>query len=127
MSFRTLFQSLSFLLHPIHDRAILALNISLFAYSKFFRVIPKSPTILTFAFLAVLPFTSCMLRGSHWKIEVALTTSAANDLSVSYISSEGGASCSSVGIDESETIVVGANTVPVGPLQTQISASCLAL
>ncbi|KAF4632243.1 hypothetical protein G7Y89_g5879 [Cudoniella acicularis] len=50
----------------------------------------------------------------------------ANPLSVSQISSLGGASCSFVGIDGSHTVVVGAQTVDVGPPQAQISGSCLA-
>ncbi|KUJ08296.1 uncharacterized protein LY89DRAFT_725197 [Mollisia scopiformis] len=50
-----------------------------------------------------------------------------NPLSVSKISLEGGASCGIKGIDGSETVVVGANTVDVGPPQTQVSGSCLAL
>ncbi|MCJ1418758.1 hypothetical protein MMC32_005109 [Xylographa parallela] len=50
-----------------------------------------------------------------------------NPLSVSSISSEGGASCSFFGIDGSSTTVVGANSAVVGPPQTQTSGSCLAL
>ena len=41
--------------------------------------------------------------------------------------SEGGATCGFLGIDGSQTTVVGAQTVDVGPPQTQISGSCLAL
>ncbi|KAL9011690.1 MAG: hypothetical protein Q9173_003484 [Seirophora scorigena] len=51
---------------------------------------------------------------------------AANPLSVSKIRSEGGATCSFTGIDGSSTVVVGAQTVDVGPPQTQISGSCRA-
>ena len=58
---------------------------------------------------------------------VILIWIAANPLSVSYIASEGGASCSFNGIDGSYTVVVGADTAVVGPPQTQISGSCLAL
>ena len=54
-------------------------------------------------------------------------TIIADPLSVSHISSEGGASCTLFGIDGSTTTVVGANTVDVGPPQTQVSGSCLAL
>ncbi|KAF6230585.1 hypothetical protein HO173_011122 [Letharia columbiana] len=50
-----------------------------------------------------------------------------NVLSVSHISSAGGASCTLFGIDGSTTTVVGADTVDVGPPQTQVSGSCLAL
>ncbi|KAI4162896.1 MAG: hypothetical protein LQ342_003407 [Letrouitia transgressa] len=49
-----------------------------------------------------------------------------NPLSVSKISSLGGATCSFKGIDGSNTVVVGAQTVDVGPPQTQISATCRA-
>ncbi|KAH8647448.1 hypothetical protein BGZ60DRAFT_535334 [Tricladium varicosporioides] len=49
-----------------------------------------------------------------------------NPLSISHIQSLGGATCSFFGIDESHTIIVGAQTVDVGPPQTQILGSCLA-
>ncbi|KAH6675157.1 hypothetical protein B0J14DRAFT_589092 [Halenospora varia] len=49
-----------------------------------------------------------------------------NPLSISHIQSLGGATCSFVGSDGSHTVVVGAQTVDVGPPQTQISGSCLA-
>jgi hypothetical protein len=52
---------------------------------------------------------------------------AGNALSISHIVSEGGATCSFHGIDGSETTVVGAQTVDVGPPQTQVWGSCLAL
>ncbi len=55
------------------------------------------------------------------------TTIAANPLSISHISSAGGASCTLFGVDGSKTTVVGADTVDVGPPQTQVSGSCLAL
>lgn len=55
------------------------------------------------------------------------STITADPLSVSHISSEGGASCTLFGIDGSTTTVVCANTVDVGPPQTQVSGSCLAL
>ncbi|KAG0648898.1 hypothetical protein D0Z07_4993 [Hyphodiscus hymeniophilus] len=47
-------------------------------------------------------------------------------LSISHIESLGGATCSFVGIDGSHTVVVGAQSVDVGPPQTQVSGSCLA-
>ncbi|MCJ1289022.1 hypothetical protein MMC34_000554 [Xylographa carneopallida] len=50
-----------------------------------------------------------------------------NPLSVSSISLAGGASCGFVGIDGSETTVVGADEVAVGPPQVQVSGSCLGL
>ncbi|KAE8441129.1 hypothetical protein EG329_005841 [Mollisiaceae sp. DMI_Dod_QoI] len=50
-----------------------------------------------------------------------------NPLSISQISSAGGATCGIKGIDGSDTVIVGAQTVDVGPPQTQISGSCLAL
>jgi len=51
-----------------------------------------------------------------------------NPLSISTISSQGGATCTFFGIDGSQTTVVGAETdVPVGPPQTQISGVCDAL
>ncbi|KAL8653768.1 MAG: hypothetical protein Q9210_001904 [Variospora velana] len=57
---------------------------------------------------------------------VANLISAANPLSVSKISSQGGATCGFSGIDGSLTVLVGAQTVDVGPPQTQISGSCRA-
>ncbi|MCJ1243526.1 hypothetical protein MMC30_000723 [Trapelia coarctata] len=47
-----------------------------------------------------------------------------NPLSISHISSLGGATCAFYGIDGSHTILVGAQTVDVGPPQTQISGVC---
>lgn len=47
-------------------------------------------------------------------------------LSISHINSLGGATCTFFGIDGSVTTVVGAQTVDVGPPQTQISGSCRA-
>jgi len=47
-----------------------------------------------------------------------------NPLSISHINSQGGATCVFNGIDGSVTEVVGAETVDVGPPQTQISGSC---
>lgn len=52
---------------------------------------------------------------------------ADNPLSISHIRSAGGAVCSFHGIDGSDTVVVGAQTVDVGPPQTQVSGSCRAL
>lgn len=50
-----------------------------------------------------------------------------NELSVSQITSLGGASCTFFGSEGSITTVVGAHTVNVGPPQPQVSGSCLAL
>ncbi|KAL8936809.1 MAG: hypothetical protein Q9216_004739 [Gyalolechia sp. 2 TL-2023] len=52
--------------------------------------------------------------------------SISNPLSVSKIQSLGGATCGFTGIDGSRVVTVGAQTVDVGPPQTQISGSCLA-
>ncbi|PMD32965.1 hypothetical protein L207DRAFT_608739 [Hyaloscypha variabilis F] len=49
-----------------------------------------------------------------------------NALSISHIQSDGGATCTFYGVDGSQTTVVGAQTVDVGPPQTQTSGSCLA-
>ncbi|KAL2044814.1 hypothetical protein N7G274_002589 [Stereocaulon virgatum] len=54
------------------------------------------------------------------------TFSIYNPLSVTSITSAGGATCTFYGIDGSQTVVVGAQTVPVGPPQTQVSGSCRA-
>ena len=54
-------------------------------------------------------------------------TIAGNPLSVSHIESQGGATCTIIGIDGSVTTVVGATTVDVGPPQTQVSGTCRAL
>jgi len=50
-----------------------------------------------------------------------------NVLSISHISSPGGASCTFYGIDGSVTKVTGTELVDVGPPQTQISGSCWAI
>ncbi len=47
-----------------------------------------------------------------------------NPLSVSKISSVGGAVCSFFGVDGSDTVVVGEQEVDVGPPQTQIRGVC---
>lgn len=52
---------------------------------------------------------------------------ADNPLSISHIKSSGGATCTFNGIDGSRTTVVGAQTVDVGPPQTQTGGSCRAL
>ncbi|KAL9006194.1 MAG: hypothetical protein Q9188_001073 [Gyalolechia gomerana] len=52
--------------------------------------------------------------------------SISNPLSVSKIQSLGGATCGFTGIDGSRVVTVGAQTVDVGPPQTQVSGSCLA-
>ncbi|KAL8939087.1 MAG: hypothetical protein Q9211_002900 [Gyalolechia sp. 1 TL-2023] len=49
-----------------------------------------------------------------------------NPLSVSKIRSLGGATCGFTGVDGTRVVVVGAQTVDVGPPQAQISGSCLA-
>ncbi|GAD96228.1 NRPS-like enzyme [Paecilomyces variotii No. 5] len=75
---------------------------------------------ITFIGAAGASFTqSFVADGSN----VAIT----NSLSISHISSDGGATCSFKGVDGSNTVVVGAETVDVGPPQTQVSGSCLAL
>jgi len=53
-----------------------------------------------------------------------LTSLTANPLSISKITSLGGATCSFRGIDGSNTFLVGAQTVDVGPPQTQVAGSC---
>jgi hypothetical protein len=58
---------------------------------------------------------------------VTLMRSIANVLSISHISSPGGASCTFYGIDGSVTKVTGTELVDVGPPQTQISGSCWAI
>ncbi|MCJ1396618.1 hypothetical protein MMC18_009509 [Xylographa bjoerkii] len=50
-----------------------------------------------------------------------------NPLSISHIMSQGGASCTFFGINDSVTSVYGAQTVDVGPPQTQLSGTCWAL
>ncbi|KAL6716791.1 hypothetical protein ACLMJK_004703 [Lecanora helva] len=47
-----------------------------------------------------------------------------NPLSVSHISSVGGAICTITGLDGSTTTIVGEQTVDVGPPQTQVRGSC---
>ncbi|KAJ9265969.1 hypothetical protein DTO212C5_6530 [Paecilomyces variotii] len=76
---------------------------------------------ITFIGAAGASFTqSFIVDGSN----VAIT----NPLSISHISSAaGGAKCTFKGIDGSNTVTVGAETVDVGPPQTQVSGSCWAL
>ncbi|KAH8743360.1 hypothetical protein BGZ57DRAFT_349759 [Hyaloscypha finlandica] len=74
---------------------------------------------ITFISAADAQFTESVLAdGSKFYIN--------NPLSISHIHSEGGATCSFDGIDGGHTVVVGRQTVDVGPPQTQISGSCLA-
>jgi hypothetical protein len=47
-----------------------------------------------------------------------------NSLSISHIQSDGGATCTFYGVDGSQTTVVGAQTVDVGPPQTQVWGAC---
>ena len=47
-----------------------------------------------------------------------------NTLSVSKISSPGGAECTFFGIDGSHTFIFGEETVDVGPPQAQVSGVC---
>ncbi|KAF6239179.1 hypothetical protein HO173_002440 [Letharia columbiana] len=47
-----------------------------------------------------------------------------NSLSVSQISSAGGAICSFFGVDGSDTFIHGGETVDVGPPQVQVSGVC---
>ena len=47
-----------------------------------------------------------------------------NTLSVSQISSSGGAICSFFGADGSDTFLAGEETVDVGPPQVQVSGVC---
>ena len=105
------------------------------ADAKFFLSVPTDGSVFTISKYCakscarLLPsIISCVVaaRRSCLGIVVLMQT-AANPLSISYINSEGGASCSFTGIDGSHTTVVGAQTVVVGPPQTQISGSCLAL
>ncbi|MCJ1456513.1 hypothetical protein MMC28_006874 [Mycoblastus sanguinarius] len=49
-----------------------------------------------------------------------------NALSVSTITSAGGAVCTIYGADGSATTIVGSQTVNVGPPQTQVSGACSA-
>jgi hypothetical protein len=56
---------------------------------------------------------------------VTKLTRLANPLSISHIaSSTNGVSCTFHGIDNSDTTVNGAQTVDVGPPQTQVHGSC---
>ena len=47
-----------------------------------------------------------------------------NTLSVSQISSPGGAACTFFGVDGSDTFLFGAQSVQVGPPQAQVSGVC---
>ncbi|MCJ1294558.1 hypothetical protein MMC34_006116 [Xylographa carneopallida] len=50
-----------------------------------------------------------------------------NPLSISHIQSQGSASYTFFGVDDSVTAVYGAQTVDVGPPQTQLSGICWTL
>ncbi len=56
--------------------------------------------------------------------ELALIVRADNTLSVSQISSPGGAACTFFGVDGSDTFIYGEETVDVGPPQAQVSGVC---
>jgi hypothetical protein len=65
-----------------------------------------------------------VIPNMHWRTQLTITL-LANPLSVSQIQGHtDGYTCTFYGIDGSVTIVVGAQTVPVGPPQTQVSGSC---
>jgi hypothetical protein len=66
-------------------------------------------------------YTSVLKSREFQPLTISFT---ANPLSISQISSVGGGFCTFFGIDGSETTVVGAQTVPVGPPQTQVSGVC---
>jgi len=113
------------LLHPIFKMktftttAILALMATL---------TQAAPVVDRSSFEAQITFIGA--AGAQFSLSVPTDSSIFyiyNPLSISHISSEGGATCSFEGIDGSHTIVVGAETVDVGPPQTQVSGSCLAL
>ncbi|KAL2864301.1 uncharacterized protein BJX67DRAFT_361722 [Aspergillus lucknowensis] len=78
-----------------------------------------SQVLITFIGAANAQFTqSFPLNGA--------TTSIGNPLSISHIaSSTDGAACTFNGIDGSNTVVSGAQTIDVGPPQTQVSGSCV--
>jgi hypothetical protein len=60
-----------------------------------------------------------------YKLCVTKLTRLADPLSISHISSgTNGVSCTFHGIDNSDTTVNGAQTVDVGPPQTQVYGSC---
>jgi len=89
---------------------------------------PTPATVQARQFQAQITFIGA--AGASFSMSVPTDGSGftiSNPLSISKISSEGGASCTFFGIDGSSTTVVGANTVDVGPPQTQTSGSCLAL
>ncbi len=58
--------------------------------------------------------------GLNWVLNIHTD----NTLSVSHISSPGGAACTFFGIDGSDTFIFGEETVDVGPPQAQVSGIC---
>lgn len=84
----------------------------------YFQLFPTDENLHTISKLPVFRQTYDYLMNSR------LTSLTDSNLSVSQISSAGGAICSFFGIDGSDTFVHGEETVDVGPPQVQISGVC---
>ena len=92
------------------------------ADGSFTLAVPTDGTVFPISKLLLhssSPFSSPIVRS--FKL-----SQTANDLSVSKIASLGGATCAFDGVDGSHTVLVGAQTVDVGPPQVQVSGSCRA-
>ena len=94
--------------------------------AQFTMSFPADGTVVAISKSCPSPSSGFYYSLSFTPLNIALTIIAANPLSISHIKSAGGATCSFKGIDGSNTIVVGAQTVDVGPPQTQVSGSCRA-
>ncbi|KAK0105056.1 hypothetical protein ONS95_004578 [Cadophora gregata] len=86
-----------------------------------------APAVQARQFEAQITFTGA--AGASYTLSVPTDGSVfpiTNNLSVSKIGSLGGATCAFDGVDGSYTILVGAQTVDVGPPRVQVSGSCRA-
>ena len=104
---------------PLEDRSSNYVSITFIAAPvEFTKVFPTDGSVFKIStqYLLSLP--------EHHILTVERTD---NDLSVNLIKSEGGATCTFYGIDGSVTTVTKAETVAVGPPQTQVSGTCRAL
>lgn len=100
------------------------------ANAEFTQSFPADGRLVT---ISMLHFLSISLRSfaiypqsTASYISSNLSPSLDNPLSISHIVSTGGGTCTFYGIDRSVTTTVGAQTVDVGPPQTQVRGACRA-
>ena len=103
------------------------------ANAEFTQSFPADGRLVTISMLNFLPISLRSFAVSIptfnpllSKFSSNLSPSLANPLSISHIISLGGGTCTFYGIDGSVTTTVGAQTVDVGPPQTQVRGECRA-